>query len=259
MKTTLFVLAVCFALWSSQAAPPQKSLINPVLEGAITGTNVTSINLGNRNEVSPGVTQPTIVGGELNFIDGPYSDYSAIFGGSLNTIGPGTQSAAIIGGDYNIVQSGIGSAAVGGLRNETYGDSYNFLGGGSYNHISVNCGWASILVGDSCAIDGVPGSDYHFIAGGYHNTTAPPAKYFVTILGGQNNKAAASETWVIGSRVTNTAPSSVEIGLQDSAKVRVTATGVIVFGMPIIMQDTNGMSYTKIYTQNGQIYAEPME
>jgi len=257
--SALVFIAVFLCCTSFAGQPPKSSILNnPVLAGDVTGTNVTSINLGDRNEITPGVTQPTILGGALNFIDGPYSDYSAIWGGSWNTIAPNTQSAAIVGGDYNVVESGIGSAIVGGFRNETHGDSYNFIGGGSYNKITLNSGWSAVLVGDTCTIDGKPGSDYNVIVGGYENVTAPPGKVFMQIFGGEHNKVAASEAWVIGSYVTNTTPQSVEIGLKDSAKVHVGLTGVVLVGLPLIMQDTNGVTWTKIYTQGGKLFSEPL-
>lgn len=268
MKRTIFCLWVMsLAVFAGQ--PPRPSyiqttdgvgtnttLIAPAVVGTLTG-DVTKIQLGDSNEILGNSHHSAAIGGFGNVVE-EFSDFNAIVGGSLNVIPPNTASSFIGGGDQNVVESGACSAIVGGLRNETHGNDNNVIMGGSYNYISQNCGWSYVLAGDSCSVDSVPGGDYNGILGGYHNITTAPGRYYMQIWGGTDNQVSASEAWVIGSGIRNTTPSSIEMGLRDNAKVRITSGGVVLVGLPLIVQDTNGVSFTRIYTQDGKLYSEPV-
>lgn len=188
-----------------------------------------------------------IYGGVNNTIE-ENADYGATAGGTGNRITTNATSGFIGGGSGNILAGGSYGGMIGGHNNASFGDPANFVAGGSDNYIDINCGWSTILAGDTCSISGNTGSDYIGILPGYKLTTQTPGRFFMYMLGGQRNTNAASDTWTMGENLLNNTAKTWQFGFADSRKT-ILGDNSNVFQVPI-SAPTNTAPHTTVAPAN---------
>jgi len=141
---------------------------------------------GGRNNILSGENDSnTIGGGAENGIETTLSkDFNTISGGQTNCISSNVENATIGGGASNCIcrtdGNDFGSTIAGGDLNFISGSHASTIGGGCCNYI--NC------------------ANLATIAGGFLNTASADCS---GILGGKNNYACETESFIIGSNLTS--------------------------------------------------------
>ncbi len=203
--------------------------------GAIAGADESVLIGGSDNEVDTNCDFSGIFAGSGNFIGSPGvgSTFSGIFAGSNNQIDNGGNGNFIGGGTGNLIfSSGGNQAIIGANASKIYGDPDNAIIGGADSKIGPNSGFTILLGADTCTVSNVAGSDYFVILSGYKNFIDKPTSSasYSYILGGHDNKTAASSSWAIGNTLTNQTASSVDIGFADNKKITVDANNLVFVG-----------------------------
>lgn len=174
---------------------------------------------GYENKMPSGSIAAFIGGGKNNTID-PSMEYSAIVGGSSNTVS-GMRSFIGGGGPVNLGDPGNkvfsdNSVIVGGGRNLATADSWlSFIGGGSDNRVRAQL---SVVVGGNSNIAGTaPASMYAGVVSGWENMALGDSSFvggggmntasgsYATVPGGYQNTAKGTYSFAAGYKSSSTA------------------------------------------------------
>jgi hypothetical protein len=146
-----------------------------------------------------------ILSGETNKIS---ANWSAIAGGSTNTIVAGSVNSfigsgetnvvksthnAITGGQSNVIEVGATHSIIGSGQGNIVKSIKSVIGGGENNLVNLNATFASIGGGSTNIVKG----DFGVIAGGQTNTITPNMDW-ATISGGHNHTVSAEAATITG-------------------------------------------------------------
>ena len=190
----------------------------------------------------------SILGGYLNTISGSYR--ATIGGGFNNQIKGHTRESYLLNSARtsldNVIGGGAGNTIT--IRNDETGCWYQTIGGGANNTISGSIG-STIGGGHFNKIGDLEGNFYSFIGGGYSNRIGDASNdsHYSAILGGRNNYAKGTDSYLIGTHLTSSIAGYVHIGFgEDSGRAD---TGKIVLsGSEVI---------SKGIVQVGNLYISP--
>lgn len=208
--------------------------------GNSNSANFGFVGGGQNNTNRPGSTQGgAIVAG----FDNSNESWQGFIGAGNHNVLMAAEFATIVGGSQNIIASGQASVITAGQDNYIESE-WGFIGGGETNRIELGVDYATIVGGIHNLIGGPGGTQagqYGFIGGGIGNIVHDDASSIAGgqgntieggsgnsgILGGRSNFLAATESFIVGSRLTNTLASSVDLGGSDSTKATISTTGSV--------------------------------
>jgi hypothetical protein len=207
------------------------------------------------NDVSGNV----LVGGGNNYAKGFYVFLGGGIGNVItNNQGDTPSYSAIVCGQNNYMAGTVNFIGTGNGNVITNGTGGCFIGNGAATFVNASRG--GVVVGNGHQILG----DDSFIGGGTLNQVGLGAEHG-QIIGGIRNRVDDFATFagIAGNHVTNTTPSSFEIGQNNSAKTRFDANGFRTLGAMAAAEtavtltadnqsvSTSARSYIRLQSDNG--------